>query len=214
MTLRPPVFLLGAGALVLAGCVDPYSDRNRTRDGAVTGALIGGMIGLSNDDNRLRRTLTGAAVGALAGGAIGASLDKQAAELRAQMGSDGVQIVNTGSELVVTMAQDILFEVNSTAVRPDLRRDLGAVAANLQRYPENRLDVIGHTDSSGAASYNQDLSERRAYAIATVLRDAGVPGGRLIAYGRGEEQPVASNLTPEGRAQNRRVELIIRPDQI
>lgn len=214
MTLRTSFFLLGAGALVLAGCVDPYSDRNRSRDGAVTGALIGGMIGLSNDDNRLRRTLTGAAVGAIAGGAIGASLDKQAADLRAQMGSDGVQIVNTGSELVVTMSQDILFEVNSTAVRPDLRRDLAAVAANLQRYPENRLDVIGHTDSSGAAAFNQDLSERRAYAVATILRDAGVPGGRLMAYGRGEEQPVASNLTPEGRAQNRRVELIIRPDKI
>lgn len=213
MTLRTPLFLLAAGAVVLSGCVDPYSDRNRTRDGAITGALLGGMIGLSNDDDRFRRTLTGAAVGAVAGGAIGASLDRQAADLRAQMGSDGVQIVNTGSELIVTMAQDILFEVNSTAVRPDLRRDLGAVAANLQRYPENRLDVVGHTDSTGSAVYNQELSERRAYAVATILRDAGVAASRIMAIGRGEEQPVASNLTDAGRAQNRRVELIIRPQQ-
>jgi outer membrane protein OmpA-like peptidoglycan-associated protein len=214
MTLRMPLIVLAAGATVLTGCVDPYSDRNRTRDGAITGALLGGVIGLSNDDNRLRRTVTGVAIGALAGGAIGSSLDSQAAELRAQMGNDDVRIVNTGSELIVTMPQDILFQVDSTAVRPDLRRDLAAVAANIQRYPENRLEVVGHTDSSGAAFYNQELSERRASAVATILRDAGVPGGRIMAYGRGEEQPVASNLTTEGRAQNRRVELIIRPDKV
>ena len=88
---------------------------------------------------------------------------------------------------------------------------LAAVAANLNRYPNSTIEVIGHADNSGSAAYNQDLSERRALSVAGVLRANGVAGGRVSAYGRGESQPVASNLTEQGKAQNRRVEIIIRP---
>jgi outer membrane protein OmpA-like peptidoglycan-associated protein len=109
------------------------------------------------------------------------------------------------------MPQDLLFAVDSAAVRPDLRADLSAVASSLLRYPNSRIEVIGHTDNTGAAAYNQDLSQRRAVSVAGVLREGGVPGARIAAFGRGEDQPIASNLTPEGRAQNRRVEIIIRP---
>ena len=109
------------------------------------------------------------------------------------------------------MPQDVLFATDSATLRPDLTYDLRAVAGSLNRYPDSSVEVIGHTDNSGAAAYNQDLSQRRATSVAQVLRDAGVQGNRLAAYGRGEDQPVASNLTPEGRAANRRVEIIIRP---
>jgi outer membrane protein OmpA-like peptidoglycan-associated protein len=120
-------------------------------------------------------------------------------------------VTNTGEYLIVNMPQDLLFATDSASVRPDLTADLRTVAASLLKYPNSRIEVIGHTDNTGSAAYNQDLSQRRAVSVAGVLRESGVPSGRLAAYGRGEDQPVASNLTPEGRAQNRRVEIIIRP---
>ena len=89
--------------------------------------------------------------------------------------------------------------------------DPGAVARTLADYPGTDVEVIGHTDNSGSAAYNQDLSQRRAVSVANVLRESGVPNGRIAAYGRGEDQPIASNLTVEGRAQNRRVEITYGP---
>lgn len=216
MTLKSPLILGALGLSLLAGCVqDPYQyeDPNaRTKGGALTGAVIGGVIGAkSGGDDRLAKAVLGAAAGAAIGGAIGSSLDQQAAELRQQM-SGSSTVTNTGSALVVTMPQDILFATDSASLRGDLQSDLRAVAASLNRYPNSRVEVVGHTDSTGAAAYNQDLSERRARAVAAVLLSSGVPSGRVVAYGRGEDQPVTSNLTEEGRAQNRRVEIIIRPN--
>ncbi|MEM6374057.1 MAG: OmpA family protein, partial [Pseudomonadota bacterium] len=95
---------------------------------------------------------------------------------------------------------------------PALQNDLGALASNLQAYPESTVQILGHTDSDGDASYNQDLSERRASAVTDILIGGGVAPGRLVAIGRGETQPVASNLTPEGKAQNRRVDIVILPN--
>jgi len=217
MTAHRPLTAALAATLALAACAPAdYSDptRDRTREGAISGALVGGIIGFArgDDDNRLASTILGAGVGAVAGGAIGAALDRQAAELRASLGNPDVGIVNTGSALVVTMPQDILFDVDSTAIRPALRADLMTVARHLQLYPDSMVSVVGHTDSTGSALYNQTLSERRALAVMTVLRDGGVPSARLVAIGRGEDEPIASNLTDAGRALNRRVEIVIRPN--
>jgi outer membrane protein OmpA-like peptidoglycan-associated protein len=108
------------------------------------------------------------------------------------------------------MPQDLLFETNSATLRPELRRDLQSIAASISRYPDTRIEVIGHTDNTGSAAFNQDLSQRRA--VVGGQRPARQRRAvRLATFGRGEEQPIASNLTPEGRAQNRRVEIIIRP---
>jgi outer membrane protein OmpA-like peptidoglycan-associated protein len=109
------------------------------------------------------------------------------------------------------MPEGILFAVDSAAVNGAVQNDLYAVADNVNRYPNSRVEVIGHTDNTGSAAYNQDLSHRRAKAVAKILRGAGVARGRIAAYGRGEDSPVASNLTPEGRQQNRRVEILIIP---
>ncbi|PIE14345.1 MAG: hypothetical protein CSA68_10710 [Rhodobacterales bacterium] len=209
-----PVILLTAGAFALSGCLEsgPGQQGNRTQNGAIIGALVGGAIGATRKgSHKLDKAAAGAAVGGLLGGAIGAGLDKQAAELQREIGGGDVKIVNTGSELVVTMPQDILFATDSAVVRAGLRADLRKLAANLQRYPDTTVDIIGHTDNTGAASYNQRLSSRRADSVANVLMNSGVAPARLRALGRGEDDPVASNLTVEGRQQNRRVEIVIRP---
>lgn len=217
MTIKTSLICGALGISLLAGCVqDPYqySDPNaRAKGGAVTGGLIGATIGAtSGGDDRLAKAVIGGAIGAMAGGAIGNSLDQQAAELRQQLGGNA-NVVNTGNSISVTMGQDILFATDSFTVRPDQQYNLQAVAQNLLRYPDSRIEVVGHTDSDGEAGYNQSLSERRASAVRDVLAGSGVPYSRLSAYGRGESQPVASNLTAAGKQQNRRVEINIIPQR-
>lgn len=216
MSLKTHLILASIGAISLSACVSQtgpggVAGTTRTTTGAVTGALIGSAIGASQDgDSRLAQAAVGGIIGAALGGAIGSALDQQAAALEGSVSSN-TTVTNTGNSLVVTMPQDILFATNSATLRPDLQRDLNAVAANLLNYPNSRIEIVGHTDNTGTAALNQDLSQRRAGAVADVLRQNGVPGSRIVAVGRGEDMPVASNLTPEGRAQNRRVEIIIRP---
>lgn len=206
---------LTAATLAVTGCVSntvPGSDPNRTRDGAVVGGMLGAFLGATaDDDNRGRNALLGAAAGAALGGAVGAALDRQARDLRASLANEQIVIENTGQELVVTMPEGILFDFDSAAIRAGLQADLRALARNLQQYPDTNVLVEGHTDNTGSAEYNQDLSSRRANAVAGVLLEQGVAPARVTAIGRGEDDPVASNLTPEGRQQNRRVEVIIRP---
>ena len=224
MTLMKPVLMSTLGLLALTACTTPYpagggyaqqpvytqpAPGGRAQSGALIGGMAGALIGSQSDDDRLAKTVIGGAIGAAIGGAIGATLDQQAAELRGINGS--FDVTNMGDYLVVNMPQDVLFTVDSAALRPDLTRDVKAVAQNLLRYPNSQIQIIGHTDNTGSAAYNQDLSQRRAVSVANVLRESGVPNGRIAAYGRGEDQPIASNLSPEGRALNRRVEIIIRP---
>jgi outer membrane protein OmpA-like peptidoglycan-associated protein len=216
MTISAKLTMIAAaGALTLTGCVSTTAadpNANRTRDGAVVGGMLGAFLGATaDDDNRGRNAVLGAAAGALAGGAVGAALDRQARDLRANLDNDRILIRNTGQELVVTMPEGILFDFDSAAIRAGLQSDLRALARNLQQYPDTTVDVIGHTDSEGSAQYNMDLSSRRASAVAGVLLEEGVAPFRVRSFGRGEDQPVATNLTPEGRAQNRRVEVVIRP---
>ncbi len=214
MNIKTSLLFSVAGILALSACAPnpnayPNDPNARARNGAVAGALIGGALGAKNSDNELAGGLGGAIIGGVLGGAIGNQLDQQASELRAV--NSAFTVTNMGDYLIVNMPQDVLFATDSATLRPALQRDLQAVAANLKSYPNSAIEVIGHTDNTGEAAYNQDLSERRAQSVAGVLRASGVPGSRVQALGRGENQPVASNLTPAGKAQNRRVEIIIRP---
>ncbi len=213
MPYTKPALALGATALFLAACApDPNNPQNRTLTGALTGAAVGGVVGAATGDGSARRAVGGAIIGGTTGALIGQQLDRQAAELRRQLG-DNVDIRNTGQELILTLPQDLLFATDSATLRPDLQRDLRSIAANLVNYPRSDVIVIGHTDNTGSAAYNQGLSERRAGSVATVLRSEGVAANRIQTIGRGLTQPVASNATPEGRRQNRRVEIFIRPHQ-
>ena len=211
--------LAGSALLILSGCVTPESAaNNKPGDNTTAGTIMGGLIGaiagmeMSSKGDRKKGAIVGAIVGAAAGNAIGQSLDEQAADLRRDLNNNQVNVTNTGSELIVTMPQDILFALDSAAVRSDLRRDLGVVAGNLQAYPNSTISIEGHTDNTGTANYNRILSQRRANAVADILVNNGVPPARLYAVGRGENEPVASNLSATGRAQNRRVEIVIRPN--
>ena len=210
MTAKKAILAVSALALV-AACSHADGQLDRRRTGALAGGVIGGLVGAANGgNNSTPEVLIGAGLGALAGGAIGGVLDRQAGELRQSLGPD-VGVVNTGNEIVVTMPQDILFATDSAALRPDLQSDLRTIAANLQRYPDSVVVVTGHTDSTGTAAHNQALSERRADAVAGVLISSGVPARRIQAVGAGQTQPIASNGSASGRAQNRRVEITIRP---
>lgn len=203
--------LCGVSLLTLTACAEMNQDdgyRNTRQSaavgaglGAITGAIIGGDA---------KGAAIGGVLGGIAGAAYGGYLDQQEAELRGSLG-DEVQIVNTGDRLIVTMPQDILFATDSATLRPDLTSDLRTVAASLNKYPQSTVQVIGHTDNTGDAGYNQQLSARRAQSVASVLIGSGVSSSRIQSFGRGEDQPRATNLTAEGRALNRRVEIVILP---
>jgi len=217
-----PIVAAMAATIALGACTNPNgsilapaSDPNqRAKNGALIGAGAGAVIGALSrgDGNRDQGAVKGALIGAAIGGGGGALLDRQERDLRQSLGNQNVGINNTGDRLIVTLPQDILFASGSTSVRPDLQRDLGTIAGNLQAYPNSTIQVIGHTDSDGEAGFNQRLSEGRANAVANILLNAGVSGARVRAEGRGESQPVASNLNAQGKAQNRRVEIVILPN--
>ena len=218
---KTPIILAMCSTLALGACTDPSllgnnpGDPNRnTRQGALLGAASGALLGalVGKDGKRGDRALAGALVGGAVGAGVGYGLDQQEADLRRDLGNDNVSIQNTGDRLIVTLPQDILFATDSFAVRSDLMRDLNTVASNLQAYPNSTIQIVGHSDSDGDAAYNQQLSERRANTVADVLLDAGIPFARLLTFGSGESQPLASNLDPEGKSQNRRVEIVILPN--
>lgn len=206
--MKPVLALPLAAVLVVAGCTETGPRQNTgTAAGAVAGGLLGGLI-----TGKPAGAAVGAVGGALVGGAIGQQLDVQAGELRSGFGDSRINVVNTGDRLVVTMPEAILFATDSAKLTPSIRADLRVLAANLKKYPNSSVQVVGHTDNVGAASYNLDLSRKRAASVTKVLVNQGVASYRITAIGRGEDQPIASNLTSEGRAQNRRVEIVIIPN--
>ena len=174
--------------------------------GAVAGLLIG-----NNPVQRRNAALIGAGVGALAGGAIGTSMDNQEAELRAQLQGTGVSVTRVGDRIVLNMPSNVTFATDQDQVIPPFYPTLDSVAIVLRKFDKTLIDVDGHTDSVGNAGYNMDLSNRRANSVANYLASRGVDPRRMSAMGYGLERPIASNATEMGRAQNRRVEISISP---
>lgn len=177
--------------------------------GGVAGAIAGAIIGNNRGHHSSKR---GATVGVLAGGAagaiIGAMMDRQERELRQ---IQGVDVVRTSpGELKVTVKNDVLFDYDSAGLRSASRAALRDMADVFDKYPGTTIMVQGHTDSTGSASYNQLLSERRADSVANYLENLGVRGSRIDAEGFGESTPRATNGSASGRQLNRRVEIHIR----
>ena len=209
-----------AGAVLLTGCAtytgqtnDP-NDPNRTRTGALIGAGSGAVAGLLTGDDaveRRQRALVGAGVGALAGGAVGAYIDRQEAERRRQTAGTGVDVIRSGDDLILRMPSGITFPVDSYAIQPQFQQTLNEVARTLGTYNQTYIDVLGHTDSTGSDAYNQTLSVNRAQSVADYLSARGVARARIGVRGFGETQPIATNATEAGRAQNRRVEIKVVP---
>ncbi|HXI87716.1 MAG TPA: OmpA family protein, partial [Parvularculaceae bacterium] len=153
----------------------------------------------------------GAAVGAATGVGIGVYQDRQAAKLRERLAASGVSVTKQGNQIYLNMPSDITFDVDRSEIKPGFFETLNSVAIVLREYDKTTITVNGHADSTGSDAYNQDLSQRRALAVANYLAAQGVAPSRLNAVGYGESRPIASNATAEGRAQNRRVEIIIDP---
>lgn len=202
-------------AMALSACVtNPDGSKRIDRTvigglgGAVGGYLLGDLIGGRRD--RTEKIL-GAGIGAVAGAGLGRYLEQQKRDLEEQTAGTGVEVTQEGDSLLVNIPSGITFAVDSAAIQPNFQQTLSDVAQTLNRYESSYIDVYGHTDSSGSDDYNQALSERRAASVSAFLQREGVNGARLATRGYGETQPVASNDTIDGRAQNRRVELRIVP---
>ena len=219
MNMRVSLLLGAAGVMALGACAtNPDGTMgttlSKTQQGALIGAAAGGLLAAGRDDDKNgqgKDFLKGAVLGAAAGAVVGNVMEAQEKQLRQVMTSPGVQIINRGDHLQVIMPSGLLFASDSAAVSGQAQNDLYGLAKSLQQYPNSRVEIYGHTDSTASDAYNLDLSQRRAQSVGGILTASGVTPSRLVMVGRGESQPVATNDTPEGRAQNRRVEILIRP---
>ena len=211
--------VLALAATYLSGCTttDAYTGEQKTSNtagGALLGAGVGALAGLAVGGNAVERrngALIGAGIGALAGGAIGNYMDNQEAELRAQLQGTGISVTRQGDRIILTMPSNITFATDQDGLRPGFFPTLNSVALVLKKFNKTLIDINGHTDSTGSAGHNQDLSERRAQAVAGYLGGQGVEMRRISAVGFGATRPIASNATEQGRAENRRVEITIAP---
>ncbi|MDB5024244.1 MAG: hypothetical protein JWP78_1999 [Mucilaginibacter sp.] len=183
---------------------------NKTQKGAMigagTGGVIGGFIGKSAGNTALG-AIIGGAVGGTAGAFIGHKMDKQAAEIKQTV--PGATVVRQGEGIIVKFDSGILFDVDKTDVKPAAQVNLKNLAASLDKNPETNIMIIGHTDNTGPVAHNADLSVHRASSVKNYLVDNGIRRSRLNIDGRGETEPIADNSTVTGRAQNRRVEIVI-----
>ncbi|MCL1125641.1 OmpA family protein [Shewanella surugensis] len=210
--------LVGSVAVAVAGCqtVNPYTNESETANattGAVIGAIAGTVIGVasSSRSDRGKGALIGAASGAALGGGVGYYMDVQEAELRQQLKSTGVSVTRNGENIILNMPNAVTFGVDQTNLSQGAKNVLNSVAVVAQKYDNTRLNVLGYTDSSGAASYNLRLSQVRASEVSTYLMSRQIKSSRLSSQGMGELDPIASNSTKVGRSQNRRVEIVMSP---
>jgi outer membrane protein OmpA-like peptidoglycan-associated protein len=224
MKIKSKSGLVSMGLLValLGGCAtqgtnpDGSPDRNNTAIGAVVGAVAGAVIGgqLDDDGNRDRGVITGAVVGAAAGAGIGHHMDKQEQAFRdalaAEQRRSEIEIQRVTDDLLkLTFDSEVTFDYDKAVVKSSFRPSLDKIAEVMAKY-QSSARIVGHTDSTGTAEYNQRLSEQRANAVKQYLVNTGVPNYSLSAEGRGEYEPRESNVTEEGRALNRRVEFFVR----
>jgi outer membrane protein OmpA-like peptidoglycan-associated protein len=174
--------------------------------GAAAGAVVGGVIG-DAAGNTAVGAIIGAAVGGAAGAYIGNYMDKQAEEMERDL--EGARIERIGEGIKITFESGILFDINKSSLQPAAQVNLTKLAAILNKYEDTQILIEGHTDSTGPEEHNLDLSIRRGESVATQLAGQGVIPSRFTVLGYGETQPIASNDTPFGRQQNRRVEIAI-----
>jgi outer membrane protein OmpA-like peptidoglycan-associated protein len=206
-------------SLTLSACMttDPYTGERKVNDttkGAGIGAAVGGVVGLLTGGDAAahrKNALIGAGIGALAGGAAGNYMDRQQAKLRSQLAGTGVSVTRMGDNITLNMPGNITFASGSSEINPNFYKVLNSVNLVLKEYDKTLVEIAGHTDSTGSSESNQQLSERRANAVAQYLEGQGLRSDRVMTVGAGESRPVASNDTPDGRQANRRVELTLTP---
>jgi outer membrane protein OmpA-like peptidoglycan-associated protein len=205
-------------ACLLGGCAtDPYTGEKKMSKagwGAVIGSAGGAAVGViagKNSEQRRKNALIGAGFGALAGASVGHYMGKQEERLRQRLQGSGVSVTRKGDRIILNMPGNITFKTASADIAPDFYEVLNSVVLVLNEFNKTLINIYGHTDSDGGDQYNQGLSERRASSVGQYLVAQKVNTNRVMTMGYGETMPVASNNTPEGKQQNRRVELELAP---
>jgi len=209
------VILFVVISFIFSGC---STLDTKTKKGAVVGSVLGTAIGagvgyaVGGKKGAAIGAGSGLVVGGLSGASIGRYMDNQERDMRVALANaEAASIQREQDILAVSFKSDILFDYNSSVIKPGAYSELERVAQVLNRYPQTRIRIEGHTDSNGSEPYNLDLSQRRAEAVKDALIVRNVDPSRLETIGLGEAQPVAGNDTESGRQQNRRVRMVIAP---
>ena len=213
MTINRKIALFGlsvATSAMLLGSCSTIQSMSNTQKGAATGAVAGGALGAligNKAGNTAVGVLAGAALGGVAGGLIGKKMDKQAAEIERTV--PGAEVIKAEEGIIVKFDSGILFDFDKTDLKPEAQTNIAKLVENLNDNPDTDILVIGHTDNKGTDQYNQGLSERRAKAVKSYAVSQGLAGRRAKTEGKSFHEPIADNDTEAGRAQNRRVEIVI-----
>lgn len=225
--------------MMLSGCStikNAWDGMSQAGQGATAGGTIGAAVGtgvgalIGGGKGTWIGALVGGALGAGTGALVGNHMDRQKKALEAQLAQMQAQEDKNSqdiNDIKVQMVKDrndldaiklvlgdaILFQTGKSNLSQAADAALSRIAYNLKQFPDTDVTVVGYTDSTGSESLNQTLSEQRAQSVVSYLESVGIPADRLKAVGMGENDPIASNATAEGRAQNRRVEMFITADQ-
>ncbi len=217
------LIVVATAVAMLSGCAsqNPYDNQGQAENsGGLSktakyggiGALVGAVAGAAIDhNNRGKGALIGAAVAGVGAAGYGYYADKQEAALRASMANTGVEVQRQGDQIKLIMPGNITFATDSSAIASSFYSPLNNLAGSLKQYNQNIIEIIGYTDSTGSRQHNMDLSLQRAQSVSTYLTSQGVDASHLTVRGAGPDQPIASNADVNGRAQNRRVEVNLKP---
>ncbi len=206
-------------AFMLSACTtNPFTGEQQVSNTAVgagagigLGAGVGALVGAAAGADVRKAALIGAGLGLLTGTGIGIYMDNQEAKLRKQLQGTGISVTRVGDSIVLNMPSNVTFATNKSDVKPQFYSTLNSVSLVFKEYKQTLINVVGHTDSSGDANANFDLSRRRAASVAQYLEAQQLDANRFSVEGHGASDPIASNATPSGKAQNRRVEITILP---
>jgi outer membrane protein OmpA-like peptidoglycan-associated protein len=217
--MKHAIIFASTAALFLSACTtNPYTGESQVSKGllgagtgAAVGAAAGALLGATTSVKTRKAALIGAGIGALAGGGVGLYMDNQEAKLRERLRDSGVSVTRVGDNIVLNMPSNITFDTDQADVKPQFYDTLNSVALVFQEFDQTLIDVVGHTDGDGSEDYNYDLSRRRAASVSRYLSAQRLDPNRFSVEGRGEQEPIASNNTAVGKAQNRRVEITILP---
>lgn len=193
-------------ATIITSCKSLSKTQKGAGIGAIAGGTIGALIG-KKAGNTAVGAILGGAIGGTAGAYIGRKMDQQAKEIEQTV--PGATVIPAGEGIIVKFDSGILFGFDQSDLTANAKQNIDNLAKSLNNYPNTDIMIIGHTDALGSDAYNMKLSLQRANAVRDYAIAKGVASGRLKTEGRGESEPIASNDTEEGRAQNRRVEIVI-----
>lgn len=206
-------FVLMAGLILFSmGCASMSKSQKGAAIGGAAGAVVGGVIGKAAGSTVVG-VIVGAAIGGAAGAYIGKYMDRQAQEIEQEV--EGAEVNRVAEGIQLTFKSSLLFDIDKATLRPESQISLTDLAEIFNEYPDTDILIEGHTDSTGSDEYNLTLSRQRAQSVANYLAQKNVFPTRFTIMGYGESQPIATNDTVQGRAQNRRVELgIVANDKL